>query len=231
MRTNKRIATRFLPTLTRIIKKRKKRRRKKKKTILASKKLRHLQPTNKIISSTNTLPTLFLNSPSNRIKLAFKRSRTEINSTIDLSAQIIQVGGSTIHPTTFCRSPPTRCTDINQSLIHHRRATNEKQPKGRKKEKRKETGRKERKIQKRFVLLEKPRAPTRVYRSTTSMFAVLQPSLEDDPVHSRRFSRIDGGKPGRQPVGAILSSDLETNGIDSFSLSQQGVLRPRYAAI
>lgn len=67
------------------------------------------------------------------------------------------------------------------------------------------------------MLLEKPRAPTRVYRSTSSMFFTHRPNTIQFTLPS--FSRIDGRKPGRQPVGAIPSTNLETNGIDSLSLS------------
>lgn len=64
------------------------------------------------------------------------------------------------------------------------------------------------------MLLEKPRAPTRVYRSTSSMFFSLRPNTIQFTLPVSL-----GSMEGRQPVGAIPSTNLETNGIDSLSLS------------
>lgn len=192
--------------------------------ILATKKLRHLQPT-KIISSTNTLPTLFLNSPSNRIKLTFKRSRVEINSTIDLSAQIIQVGGSTIHPTTFCRSPPTRC-NRHKSISNTPSTSN-----NRKEERRRKEGRKSRsKDPKTF------RASREAARLSINIINVRRSSA----FARRRSSSLspflsDRWKEARKATGwrhSVEQSRDKRNRLSlSLSLSQQGVLRPRYAAI
>lgn len=196
--------------------------------ILATKKLRHLQPT-KIISSTNTLPTLFLNSPSNRIKLTFKRSRVEINSTIDLSAQIIQVGGLTIHPTTFCRSPPTRC-NRHKSISNTPSTSN-----NRKEERRRKEGRKSRsKDPKTF------RASREAARSNTRLSINIINVRRSSAFARRRSSSLspflsDRWKEARKATGwrhSVEQSRDKRNRLSlSLSLSQQGVLRPRYAAI